>query len=332
MVKTKVNWTSPSGEKFTFEYEVKKHYGVSSVKDVEGTIYHVVANNNSNDDDEKKPSAVQSSTDTTPQKKRHKGEEIVGYLSGYELRRGVNGNKMFYQHASCVGGELNRIASSLYDYKGEMCLAPRGSSIRDIYCFDGSMFLLEFIEIKHEFGGMDLGINFLHEYLSIPTVSKRVGLVVMYPWTINTSALRYQDNIKRMRENEEGKSENDKVDISRHDTVKLRQQFSRMGFQAIATTPDWVDSWFMSMQKYKSTEPTNIKAGWLSKEESHQLDVPMPDKKYVPSDVDKELMQVIESLKPDFDWYGDNGRTINEQREKVFEMVRVIAFNKLPLL
>ena len=202
---------------------------MSSVKDVEGTIYHVIANKKKDEDDnDKKPSALKSSTDAAPQKKRHKGEEIVGYLKGYELRRGKYGNKMFYQHASCVGGELHKIANALYDYKGEMCKAPRGSSIRGIYTFDGSMFLLEFIEIRNDFRGVDLGINFLHEYLSLPTVSERVGLVVMFPWTLNTSALRFQDNIKRMKENEEGKSENDKVDISRHDTINLLIYQSRL--------------------------------------------------------------------------------------------------------
>ena len=254
-------------------------------------------------------------------KKRHKVEEKVGYLSGYELTRGANGNKMFYDHAACVGGELEKFATSLYNERGEYCQAPRGSPIRDVLCMDGCMFLLEFIEIKHAYEGIDLGINFLHEYLSL---GRRIGLVVMMPWTISEN-LRYQENILRLRESTKGMSENEKVDRNRRNTVKLRQQFSRMGFSAVANTTKWVDMWFLSIDKYKRMGSAEIKSGWLSREESRQLDVPMPVKRHVWSEEDKELERVLKSVMPDYDYYGDGGRTMNAMQQSTTSLQQSVS-------
>mmetsp|Transcript_33752 Transcript_33752/g.62124 ORF Transcript_33752/g.62124 Transcript_33752/m.62124 type:complete len:485 (+) Transcript_33752:69-1523(+) len=309
MVKTKVQWTSSTGQQFLFEYEVKKNPETSSVKDVSGKIYHVVTNNNS------MAGATEKNTSTSP-KKKQKGEEVVGYLSGYELKRGDRGNKRFHIDADCVSGELQKIACSLYDSRGILCRAPRDSAITNILPMDGSMFLLEMIEIKSQFSGMDLGINFLHEYLSQATVRKRVGVVVMYPWTLNGGVLRYEDNVQHLKESVEGKSESEKVDVYRSNTVRLRRQYSRMGFKAVADTPDWVDSWFISMQKYKTVEPAAaIKSSWLSKEEARQLHVPMPVKKHVESNEDKELKQLLQDITPDYDPYG--GQYTSGVREQI---------------
>ena len=246
MVKTKVNWTSTTGENFTFEYEVTMNGEARSVRDVHATIYHTKSSPSStaaataieagdNNSDSKIASGSGSS------RKKRKGEEIVGYMRGYELRRGSNGNKNFY-HDADINSELYKFANTLYDSKGDMCKAPRGSPIRDIYCMDGSMFLIELIEIKHRFSGIDLGINFIHEYLSLPTTIKRVGVVVIFPWTISCNMLRYDDNKKRLKDGKDGKSENEKVDISRSDTIKLRRQVSRMGFSAVHSShPDFVE-------------------------------------------------------------------------------------------
>lgn len=288
MVKTKTNWTSPTGEQFLFEYEVTRNPYASSVKDVSGTIRHLA------------PSKAEAADGGGgPDRKRRKGNgEVVGRLVGHEIRRGANGNKLFHDHADCVGGELRRMATSLYDYRGEMCRAPRGSPIRDIYHMDGSVLLLEIVEIRRRFKGVDLGINFVHGFLSWSDVSRRVGVAVMYPWTLTCSALRYDDNIQLMRESEAGKSESEKVDVRRRVTVKLRRQFSRIGFRAVADTPDWVDTWWMSMGNYRTKTPADVQRAWLSNEEAAGLDIPMPVKKHVNSEKDEELKELLSSLMP----------------------------------
>lgn len=291
MVKTKVNWTSSTGEQFIFEYNVTRDRDASSVRNVNGTIHHI---SSAGSGDEKIAS-------TGPKAKKQKGEEVVGYLKGYEIRRGANGNKNFHDHAACANSELQDFACALYDHKGMMCRAPRNSPITDIYWMDGSMFLVELMEIKQKFSGNDLGINFLHEYLSQPDVARRVGVVVMKPWTISRFTLRYEDNIQRVERSWEGKSESEKVDVNRDNTVKLRRQFSRMGFAVVADTPDWVDKWFMSMEKYRTMKPDDVKKTWQSKEAASQLPIPMPEKKYVKTEVDKELEKLLKGIMPDFD-------------------------------
>ena len=77
---------------------------------------------------------------------------------------------------------------------------------------DGSLFLIYEVEIKHEYSGKDLGINFIHEYLSQPTVAKRIGLVVLTPWTL-TGGMKYTENIQRMNQQMDGKSEDEKVEL-----------------------------------------------------------------------------------------------------------------------
>eukprot|EP00956_Cyclotella_meneghiniana_P025451 scaffold53176_cov44-Cyclotella_meneghiniana.AAC.1 len=89
MVKSLIQWLDPTaGQEFTFEYEVTRSHA-STVKNVHGTIY----------------AATSSDTDDAnehndgPKQKRAKGETEVGYMKGYELRRGSDGNKMFHEHA-----------------------------------------------------------------------------------------------------------------------------------------------------------------------------------------------------------------------------------------
>ena len=90
-----------------------------SVRDVHGTIYHTKsspsstasatateADNNNNSD-----SKIASGSGISSRKKR-KSEEIVGYMRGYELRRGSNGNKNFY-HDADINSELYKFANTL---------------------------------------------------------------------------------------------------------------------------------------------------------------------------------------------------------------------------
>ena len=201
--------------------------------------------------------------------------------------------------SDCAGGELQDFACALYDSRSEMCRAPGGSGVRDVLAMDGSMFLVEMIEVKPRYRGMDLGINFLHEYLAHPQVARRIGLVVMCPWAVDkTGILRFVENEGMAERRNEGLGESEKVDVSRRNTVKLRRQYSRMGFRAVADSPDWADKWWMSMEKYKTMTPSSVKGAWLSKEDASQLDIPMPAKKHVDSDKDKELKRLLESLKP----------------------------------
>jgi len=289
MVKSLIQWLDPTaGQEFTFEYEVTRSHA-STVKNVHGTIY----------------AATSSDTDDAnehndgPKQKRAKGETEVGYMKGYELRRGSDGNKMFHEHADEVSRELSDFATALFDDKGKICRAPRSSGMWDVLHMDGSMLLIEMIEITPEFRGRDLGIHFIHEYLSQPTVAKRVGLVVMFPWALDSNILRYEESRTCFKQEREGKSKSEIVDIIRSNTVKLRKQYSRMGFQAIGETPNWVNKWWMNMNKYKTMNPDDVKRAWLSKEEASRLDIPMPKRPHVFSDADNELKELIQSLKPD---------------------------------
>eukprot|EP00978_Attheya_sp_CCMP212_P035392 scaffold153776_cov32-Attheya_sp.AAC.1 len=143
---------------------------------------------------------------------------------------------------------------------------------------------------------MDLGIHFLHELLSCKTICEGVGLVVMKPWTLSKTGLRYKDNVDQMKESFRDKNESEQVDISRHDTVQLRRQLSRMGFKVVGNSPDYADKWFLSMDKYKKNKKDDVKSGWLSKEQSSQLAIPMKEKLHVDSEQDTELKALLQSL------------------------------------
>lgn len=86
-----------------------------------------------------------------------------------------------------------------------------------------------------------------------------------------------------------------------------------MGFAAVADTSDWVDNWFLSMNKYRTMQPTDIKHAWLSKEAVSQLDIPMPVKKHVNSEKDKELKQLLQDIMPDQDPYGGTNARMDQQ-------------------
>ena len=199
----------------------------------------------------------------------------------------------------CASRELQDFACALYKSRGEFCRAPVGSGVRDVLAMDGSMFLVEMIEIKPTYRGMDLGMHFLHEYLAHPQIAKRIGLVVMYPWAVdNTGILHFVENRNMAERQKEGLDESEKVDVTRRNTVKLRRQYSRMGFRAVADSHDWANKWYMSMEKYKTTTPSSVKGAWPSKEEVSQLGIPMPTRKHVDSDKDEEMKHLLESLKP----------------------------------
>ena len=77
MVKTKVNWTSTTGENFTFEYEVTMNGEARSVRDVHGTIYHtksspastVAANTATEADDNNSDSKIASGSGSSRKKR-----------------------------------------------------------------------------------------------------------------------------------------------------------------------------------------------------------------------------------------------------------------------
>ena len=113
MVKSRIQWSSPStGEQFTFEYEVTRNFEASTVRDVHGKIYAVASSSASSSTgvDGKVATASDGAGEKKqgPQKKRAKGEMEVGYMKGYELRRGADGNKLFHEHAGKKGRKSAR--------------------------------------------------------------------------------------------------------------------------------------------------------------------------------------------------------------------------------
>jgi ribosomal protein L12E/L44/L45/RPP1/RPP2 len=52
------------------------------------------------------------------------------------------------------------------------------------------------------------------------------------------------------------------------------------------------------MERYKTNTSAEVKGIWLSKEESSQIDIPMQARGHVDSSADKELRQLLQSLKP----------------------------------
>jgi len=95
-VKTRVDWTSPSGERFAFEYEAKRNPDASSVRDVSGTAYHHVGGRELATAEAAAPKD-EGTDGTKPRKKRRKGEgeEAAGYLKGYEITRAPTGTGTF---------------------------------------------------------------------------------------------------------------------------------------------------------------------------------------------------------------------------------------------
>jgi hypothetical protein len=69
-----------------------------------------------------------------------------------------------------------------------------------------------------------------------------------------------------------------------------------MGFKVVDNTPDYVDKWFLSMDKYKKNKKDDVKAGWLSKEQVSQLVIPMKEKLHVDSEHDTKLKALLQSL------------------------------------
>ncbi len=287
---SKIQWSSALGESFSFEYDIEKHDEANSVKMVHGTIYSTSGTATSSvAADSSCPEEVRSATST----KKRKAEEEVGYLVGYLIQRN---NPNFHYDGDAVDQELHEFTAQLYDSRGVKCLAPRGSTLAkaNITAAKGGMLLIEKMEIQHRLRGMDLGIGFLHELLALPSITKETSLVVMNPWTLNY--MKYDDNTSKKNEANANKSESEKIDIARSDTIKLRRQYSRMGFKAVQNTPEYVDQWFLSMDPYKSNSKDVVASTWLSKEDAGQLEIPMIPKRYVESDKDTELKELLSSL------------------------------------
>lgn len=95
------------------------------------------------------------------------------------------------------------------------------------------------------------------------------------------------------------KGKSNSNEYKRNTTIKLRRQFSRMGFAVVNDSPSlFVDMWYLSMDVYEHKESKDgIKANWLSEDAASQLVIPIPVKKYIDSkEEDKELREAIESL------------------------------------
>jgi len=276
MVTSRVTWNAPDGGSFTFEYEIEQHYEASSVKIVDGIIY----------------SNTEADTSSTETKKKQKSEKKVGYLNGYLIRRR---NASFHSDGDMVCEELHEFTISLFDSKGNECTAPDDSALAraNISASQGGMLLIEKMEIQHCHRGKDMGIHFLHELLALTSIKNSVGLVVMKPWTLNCMA--YEDNRTKMEEMRKNKSDSERNDIARSDTIKLRRQYSRMGFKAVQDSPQYADSWFLPMDLYKSRSKDDISSTWMSKEEAASLEIPMKPKKHFDSEKDKELKDLLHS-------------------------------------
>lgn len=276
MVTSRVTWNAPDAGSFTFEYKIVKHYEASSVKSVDGIIYLTTE-------------ADASSSET---KKKQKSEKEVGYLTGYLIRRR---NTNFHSDGDIVSQELHEFTISLYDSKGNECIAPDNSALAraNIPTSQGGMLLIEKMEIQHCHRGKDMGIHFLHELLALTSIKNSVGLVVMNPWTLNY--MTYEDNRTKMEEIRKNKNDSEKNDIARNDTIKLRRQYSRMGFKAVQDSPQYADSWFLPMDLYKSRSKDAISSTWMSKEEAASLEIPMTPKRHFDSEKDKELKELLHS-------------------------------------
>ena len=283
-IKTEVQWDAPNGDKFRFEYKLEKCSGISSVKSVNGTIFLVSASN----------TTPGKGSEDSSSNERSKTEAGVGYLCGHLIERN---NANFHSHGDAVSQELHEFTVSLYDSRGRTCRVPK-TAFSKIKFSQGGMLLIEKIE-HNSTKGIDLGINFLHHLLATDVVRKEAGVVVMNPLTLSEHGLHYKDNMDNMKKRSKGKNESEKVDISRQDTVKLRRQFSRMGFAAVQDSPAFVDQWFLAMEKYKSMKAgadMDVRSSWLSKEEVSKMRIPMSAKKHVDSDEDKALKTLLESI------------------------------------
>ena len=80
----------------------------------------------------------------------------------------------------------------------------------------------------------------------------------------------------------------ERITANREGTIKLRKQFSRLGFKpAKDDSPEFVDKWILLKQDYFSKE--NPQQHWMTKEQANLLDIPMKPREYVESKPDKEL-------------------------------------------
>jgi hypothetical protein len=132
-----------------------------------------------------------------------------------------------------VSQELQDFAFTPYNSKGLCCRAPWGSGNNEIMAMDRFMLLIEMMAILRKYCGLDLGNSLLHGYLGCePRILNKFGLIVMNPWEIfKTDFLQMHENrdwIHRMRE---GLDEAGILNVERENKIKLRRQFSRMGFR-----------------------------------------------------------------------------------------------------
>mmetsp|Transcript_10815 Transcript_10815/g.16191 ORF Transcript_10815/g.16191 Transcript_10815/m.16191 type:complete len:480 (-) Transcript_10815:142-1581(-) len=306
MPKTSMQWKSPNGEEYTFNFDLRKHDEASSVTIAQGTIHSCSVSSSipavkvdeandstrANDEDSGTSSSSSSSSGT-----RKKTKTEVGYLSGYIIKRN---NKNFHHDGDIVCQELHEFTVSLYDSSGRTCRVKNSNSeFEKIKAASGAMFLLEKIEINHSLKGMDMGIHFIHEFLN--HVKADVGVCVMDPSTLSQHILRYSP---KWNENFIGKNEQDTYDTERKNIVNLRRQFYRMGFRVVKEGPQYCDKWFLSLDKYKSMSMSmsmsgnqNPKASWLSKEEVKNIDtIPMKARKHINTGNDEMLKEVLQGL------------------------------------
>ena len=143
--------------------------------------------------------------------------------------------------------------------------------------------------------GIDIGINFLHEYLALNDVKKRVGVVMMDPCSFNERTCSFKSNKDR------SKVQSDDIAKAREGGVKVRRQFSRMGFKVVQDSPEYVNKWYLGMRDagYKTQPKEYIKSAWMTKEQASQIHIPMKPAPHVDTEEDKELKSLLRSLCPD---------------------------------
>jgi hypothetical protein len=289
--KKSVEWTASNGQKFRFDLKLEKHCEASSVQTAHGTVCCTSATSTTSTTNDEKGGTKKRTSDGAA--KKTTAEDEVGYLYGYIIKRP---HRNFHEDGDIASQELNEFTVKLFNENGSKCRVT-GPTMRG--CDKGAMFLIEKVEIRRgAFQGIDLGIHLVHEFLVFAKDKNNIGLCVMNPWTLSRHALRFKDNKELVIEATKGMNSSQESDYHREMTIKLRRQFTRMGFQPAKDTPEYVDFWVLLKSKYFSTtSDDDPKSKWLSKEEAMQLDnIPIAPKKHVESRHDTEFKQILEGL------------------------------------
>jgi len=270
-----IEWTAPNGDKYAFKFSLKNYdVEISTVTSANGEITLI---------SRATPNITATNADT--------GKQVVGYLKGYILKLH---NMNFHEHADLVSSELQEFATALYGPDGLRTRVPANNILANTIPSKGGMLLIEKIEIQHCCWGMDMGINFIHNFLKF--VRNKAAFCVMNPYTLSESGLQFADNQTHTANAYEGKSPIEKFNISRGHSIQLRKQLTRIGFRAILPTPQYRDMWILSLDRYKSNS-VNPSKDWMSRQESRELtNIPIDDVRYAETEHDTKLRKVLEDI------------------------------------